>query len=161
MRVLICPDKFAGTIEAVAAAEAIATGWRSVAPSDTLTLRPLSDGGPGFLSVLTEALGGDVVPVAAVDPLGRPVDAHVLRVDDTIYVESAHAAGLHLLTEEERDPVTSSYGWACSPRRWRPVRQVVIGCGSAVNDAGAGLLSALGVVPRDRTGRRCRQAARR
>ena len=34
MRVLIAPDKFAGTLTAVQAAEAVATGWRRHAPDD-------------------------------------------------------------------------------------------------------------------------------
>ncbi|HRI98197.1 MAG TPA: glycerate kinase, partial [Nocardioides sp.] len=34
MRILVAPDKFAGTLSAVEAAQAIATGWREVAPGD-------------------------------------------------------------------------------------------------------------------------------
>ena len=56
MRVLVCPDKFAGTISAVAAAEAFAAGWHAVKPDDEVVLRPLSDGGPGFVAVLAAAL---------------------------------------------------------------------------------------------------------
>ena len=55
MRVLICPDKFAGTLSAPAVAEAVATG---LSGPDELTRRPLSDGGPGFVEVLAGALGG-------------------------------------------------------------------------------------------------------
>jgi len=56
MRVLIAPDCFTGTLTAGQAAEAIANGWRQSAPHDELTLLPLSDGGPGFLDVLSEVL---------------------------------------------------------------------------------------------------------
>ena len=59
MRVLIAPDKFAGTLTAVEAAEAIAAGWRRHAPDDELDLAPMADGGPGFVDVLHAALGGD------------------------------------------------------------------------------------------------------
>ena len=48
MRVLIAPDKFAGTLSAVEAAEAIAAGWRRQAPDDELDLVPMADGGPGL-----------------------------------------------------------------------------------------------------------------
>ena len=51
MRVLVAPDKFAGTLTAVEAAEAIAAGWRRHAPGDELDLAPMSDGGPGFVDV--------------------------------------------------------------------------------------------------------------
>ena len=58
MRVLVCPDKFAGTLSALQAAAAVVAGWRSVAPADELVVRPLSDGGPGFLDVIEERLSG-------------------------------------------------------------------------------------------------------
>ncbi|HZD97065.1 MAG TPA: glycerate kinase, partial [Micromonosporaceae bacterium] len=110
MRVLICPDKFAGTLSARRAATAIADGWRDGAQGDDhLDLRPLSDGGPGFVDVLDAALSGKRLPVATVDPIGRPVSGDVLIAGDMAYVESADACGLHLLSPAERDPkVTSS-----------------------------------------------------
>ena len=52
MKVLIAPDKFAGTLSAPEAARAIAEGWSRVAPADELTLMPMSDGGPGFVDAL-------------------------------------------------------------------------------------------------------------
>ncbi|HEY1179105.1 MAG TPA: glycerate kinase, partial [Phytomonospora sp.] len=39
MRVLICPDKFAGTLSAPRVAEAIAEGWAGAAPESKLTRR--------------------------------------------------------------------------------------------------------------------------
>ncbi|HRD60599.1 MAG TPA: glycerate kinase, partial [Nocardioides sp.] len=61
MRILVAPDKFAGTLSAVEAAQAIATGWREVAPGDELDLAPMSDGGPGFVDVLHAALDGELL----------------------------------------------------------------------------------------------------
>lgn len=156
MRVLICPDKFAGTLSAVEAASALASGWRDTAPADEVMTRPLSDGGPGFLTVLHTALGGRLVPVETVDPLGRPVAAEVLVVGFTAYVESAQACGLHLLTGAERDPkAATSYGLGplISFAVESGVREVVVGLGgSATNDAGAGMLAALGAAPLDSAG---------
>jgi glycerate 2-kinase len=111
MRVVLAPDSFGGTLSAVEAAEAVAAGWRRSAPDDELVLRPLSDGGPGFVDVLASVLDGEVVPVPTTDPLGRPVVGAVLVSGDTAYVESAQATGLHLLIALERDPLrTSTYG---------------------------------------------------
>lgn len=156
MRVLICPDKFAGTISAVDAAAALADGWCSVAPDDAVTQRPLADGGPGFLEVLAVATGGRWLPVETVDPLGRPVAGRVLAVGETSYVESADACGLHLLAPDERDPrATTSYGLGVllAAAVEAGARQVVVGLGgSAVNDAGAGMLAALGAPPLDAAG---------
>ena len=52
MRVVFAPDRFAGTLSAVEAASAMATGWARRAPGDELVQVPMSDGGPGFLDVL-------------------------------------------------------------------------------------------------------------
>ncbi|GAB4103987.1 glycerate kinase [Micromonospora taraxaci] len=155
MRVLLCPDKFAGTLSAPEVAAAVADGWRSVAQGDELLIRPLADGGPGFVEVLAEALGGRRVPVPTVDPLGRPAAGEILLTTDgtTAYLESAQACGLHLLSATERDPkTTTSYGLGLlvAAAVESGARTVVIGLGgSGTNDAGAGMLAALGVTPLD------------
>jgi glycerate kinase len=156
VRVLICPDKFAGTLTAPEAAAAIADGWHDTAPTDQTVLRPLADGGPGFVDVLAGALGGRRVPVDTVDPLGRPAHGEILAVGATAYVESAQACGLHLLTPAERDPNrATSYGLGLllAAAVETGAREVVVGLGgSAVNDGGAGMLAALGAAPVDVAG---------
>ncbi|WP_166382282.1 glycerate kinase family protein [Catellatospora methionotrophica] len=159
MRVLICPDKFAGTLTAVEAAQAVADGWHETAPADELICRPIADGGPGFVEVLHASIGGDLIEVDTTDPLGRPVLGAVLLTGDasaTAYVESAQACGLHLVEPGERDPkVTSSYGLGAliTAAIENGARRVVIGLGgSATNDGGAGLLAALGAVGLDAAG---------
>jgi len=148
MRVLIAPDKFAGTLSAVEAAEAIAEGWRRHAPADVLELVPMADGGPGFVDVLHASLGGDLLAVTVRGPYGDPVPGSVLVHDGTAYVESAQACGLHLTPKEDRRPERAgTYGVgelvaaACDAGASR----VVVGLGgSGTNDGGAGLLAALG-----------------
>ncbi|MEH1168296.1 glycerate kinase [Micromonospora sp. CPCC 205539] len=158
MRVLLCPDKFAGTLPAPEVAAAVAAGWRTVAAADDLLIRPLADGGPGFVEVLAEAVGGRRVPVPTVDPLGRPAAGEILLTRDgaTAYLESAQACGLHLLAATERDPkTTTSYGLGLlvTAAVESGARTVVIGLGgSGTNDGGAGMLAALGVTPLDAAG---------
>lgn len=134
----------------------MADGWLEAAPSDEMVRRPLADGGPGFVEVLAEALGGRRVPVATVDPLGRPAAGEVLVVGTTAYVESAQACGLHLLAPEERDPDrATSYGLGLllAAAVEAGATEVVVGLGgSATNDAGAGMLAALGAAPLDESG---------
>ncbi|SCL17928.1 glycerate kinase [Micromonospora pallida] len=155
---LLCPDKFAGTLSAQEVAHAVAAGWQEVAGGDELLIRPLADGGPGFVAVLAEALGGRRLSVPTVDPLGRPTAGEILLTDDgTAYLESAQACGLHLLAAAERDPkTTTSYGLGLlvTAAVESGARTVVIGLGgSATNDAGAGMLAALGATPLDEAGR--------
>jgi glycerate kinase len=156
VRVLVCPDKFAGTLDAGRAARAIASGWRSAAAADEVIVRPLSDGGPGFLQVLASALGGTRVPVPTCDPLGRPVPGWMLLAGSRAYLESAQACGLHLLATTERDPrrtTSSGLGLLVAAAVEAGVAEVVIGLGgTATNDAGAGMLAALGAAPVDAAG---------
>jgi glycerate 2-kinase len=154
--VVVAPDSFGGTLTAVEAAEAMRTGWSQVAPDDELVLLPMSDGGPGFVDVLSTVLDGQTVPVQTTDPLGRPVVGAVLVAGDTAYVESAQACGLHLLTAAERNPlVTSTFGLGAllAAAVECGARTVVVGLGgSATNDAGMGMLASLGVTPLDGAG---------
>jgi len=151
MRVLIAPDGFTGTLSAVEAAEAIAAGWRQAAPDDELLCAPLSDGGPGFIDVLSSVLGGRRLEYVVTGPLGEPVPAEVLLVDDTAYVESAQACGLHLVPAAARDPLrttTFGVGELLAAAIEAGARQVVVGLGgSGTNDGGAGALAAVGAQP--------------
>src|SRR5689334_14385651 len=155
MRILVAPDKFAGTLTAVEAAEAIALGWRRHAPADEVDLAPMSDGGPGFVDVLNAALGGDLLVEAVSGPFGDPVPATVLVVDGTAYVESAQACGVHLTGGERAEHAsTAGVGELVAAAIDAGARRVVVGLGgSGTNDGGAGLLGALGAeadVPLDR-----------
>ena len=148
MRVLIAPDKFAGTLSAVEAAEAIATGWRRRAPDDELELVPMADGGPGFVDVLHASLGGELLAVTVRGPYTHPVPGTVLVQDGTAYVESAQACGLHLTPKADRHPedaTTYGVGELVRAAVGSGATRVVVGLGgSGTNDGGAGLLAALG-----------------
>ncbi|WP_068421934.1 glycerate kinase family protein [Janibacter terrae] len=158
MHVIIAPDCFTGTLTATQAAEAMAAGWRRKAPEDLLTLVPLSDGGPGFLDVITRSVPGESSIVTVTGPGGMPVPAAVHITTDeggrrTAWVESAQAIGLHLLDAPERDPgVTTTWGLGelLDAVLEHDVQRIVVGLGgSGTNDAGAGMLGALGAGPRE------------
>ncbi len=150
MRLLIAPDKFAGTLTAVEAAQAIAEGWLRRAPGDEVDLAPMADGGPGFVDVLHASLGGDLLAVTVSGPYGDPVPGTVLLHDGTAYVESAQACGLHLTPAADRDPeraTTRGVGELVAAAVDAGATRVVVGLGgSGTNDGGAGLLAALGAV---------------
>lgn len=146
MRILIAPDKFAGTLTAVQAAQAIATGWARRSPEDTLDLAPMADGGPGFVDVLHAALGGDLLAVTVSGPFGEPVPATILVVGHTAYVESAQACGLHLTHKEQPESAsTVGVGELLLETIEAGAAEVIVGLGgSGTTDGGAGLLAALG-----------------
>jgi glycerate kinase len=154
MRVLVAPDKFAGTLTAVEAAEAIATGWRRRAPGDELDLAPMADGGPGFVDVLHEALGGELLAVTVRGPHGEPTPATLLVHEQhgrvTAYVETAQACGLHLTggpdnPQGAESATTYGVGELLNAAIDSGATRIVLGHGgSGTNDGGAGLLAALG-----------------
>lgn len=154
MRVLLAPDCFTGTLTALEVAQSLAEGWQAARPADELLLQPLSDGGPGFL----DALPGTRVTALVEDPLARPTLGGFLLDGTTAYVESAQAAGLHLLDPIERDAgTTTTYGVGQLVRAAvdAGARRVVVGLGgTATNDGGAGFLAALGVRREDEAGER-------
>ena len=146
MRVLIAPDKFAGTLTAVEAATVIAEGWTRQAPGDELDLAPMADGGPGFVDVLHAALGGQLAAVNVTGPCGEPVPATLLLAGDTAYVESAQACGLHLTGGQGAERATTyGVGELVAEAARSGARRIVVGLGgSGTTDGGAGALAALG-----------------
>ncbi|MGH3349151.1 MAG: glycerate kinase family protein [Nocardioides sp.] len=146
MRVLIAPDKYAGTLTASQAAAAIAEGWRRTAPAAEISLAPMADGGPGFLELLHEVLGGDLRELEVRGPHGEPVAAQVLVEGETAYVESAQAAGLHLTGGKGAERASSyGVGQLLLAAIETGARTVVVGLGgSGTSDGGAGVLAALG-----------------
>ena len=160
MRVLICPDKFRGTLSAREAAGAIARGWRRARSRDELDIVPLADGGEGTLDVLAPAdpaSGARRIGSTVAGPRGDPVEAAVGIVDRTGVVEMARASGLELLTEARRDPRrTTTRGTGELMRALLDEgadRLLVCLGGSATNDGGVGMARALGIRFRDAEGR--------
>lgn len=146
MRIVIAPDKYAGTLTAREAATAIATGWIRRAPGDQVDPAPMSDGGPGFVDTLHAALGGRLEAVTVRGPLGAPTPATLLLVGGTAYVETAQACGLALTGGDgARRATTYGVGELLLAALDAGAREVVLGLGgSGTTDGGAGLLAALG-----------------
>jgi glycerate kinase len=148
MRVLVCPDKFRGTLGAASAAQAIATGWRRIRPNDELDLAPMADGGEGTAEALVGERGRWITSIVR-GPLGDPVDASfAMTADGTAVVESARASGSALVSGSRRDPRrTSTVGTGeLILRALEEGPGTVLVClgGSATNDGGVGMATALG-----------------
>lgn len=146
MKIVVAPDKFQGSLTASEAAQAISRGWHRTNPDAEIIQAPMSDGGPGFLDVLSHALGGSLQAGTVTGPLREPVPACMLEHESTVYLESAQACGLSLV--ENPDPLrASSYGVGelIGHAVDAGVTRIVLGVGgTATNDGGAGLLAALG-----------------
>lgn len=148
-QILIAIDSFKGSLSSLDAGRAAAEGIRRVFPNAICTVRPLADGGEGTVDALTAGLGGEMHTVTVCGPRRRPVAAHYGILPGGVAVmEMAQAAGLPLLSPEERDPtVTTTYGVGemILDAVRRGCRDFILGIGgSATNDGGIGMLSALG-----------------
>jgi glycerate kinase len=158
-RVVIAPQSFKGSADAVAVAAAIARGIRQVLPDARCDELPLADGGEGTVHALVHATGGRIQRTRVHDPLLRPIDAAWGTLGDgqTAVVEMAAASGLPLLTEAERDPrITSTRGTGelVLAAAASGAHRIIIGIGgSATNDGGAGMARAFGYRFLDRDGR--------
>jgi glycerate kinase len=157
-RVLIAPQAFKGSVDAVRVASAIARGLRRVWPDVECDELPLADGGEGTVRALVHATGGRTRRSRAHDPLGREIEAEWGLLGDgrTAVVEMAAASGLPLLRPEERDPrITSTRGTGelMLEAAMSGASRVVIGIGgSATNDGGSGMARAIGFRFLDREG---------
>ena len=154
MKILIAPDSFKESLEALDVCHAIQSGFSQVFSDADYKLLPMADGGEGTSAVLSYVLGGRWKEVQVHDPLMRPINAkYLLLENETAVIEIAQACGLHLLTTEERNPlITSSYGVGelIADALDEGVKRIIIGLGgSATNDAGLGMLMALGMTFHD------------
>lgn len=147
-RIILAFDKFKGSLTSEEVAHAFASGWHSVVPDCDILTVPIADGGDGLLLALSSALGAKYQDVVAYDPLHRPITTRYAMAGQTAIVEMAQVSGLALLSAEERNPMrTSTYGLGEVMRDAirRGARHIILGIGgSATNDCGMGMLSALG-----------------
>ncbi|WP_207885164.1 glycerate kinase [Pseudomonas sp. 30_B] len=149
MKVAIAPDSFKESLSAPEVAQAIARGWLRARPADEMLLRPMADGGEGTVDAVLAAKPGERRECRVCGPLGQPVTAHWGWLDDgTAVIEMAAASGLHWVPERKRDATrTTSRGTGELMREALDAgaRKIILGLGgSATNDAGLGLLQALG-----------------
>jgi len=159
MRFLIAPDKFKGSLSALAAAEAMARGvLRSCLGAVTVPM-PIADGGEGTAEAICAALGGKWIEVTALDPLGREVAARYAWLEgDIAVIDMSEASGLWRVAAGERDPLRASTfgtGQLMADALRREAKQILIGLGgSATNDGGIGMAEALGFAFFGSTGER-------
>ena len=158
MKIVLAPDSFKESMTASQAVAAMRDGVRSAIPDAQCIGVPMADGGEGTVDAVIDALGGDRVTEMVQDPLGRPVRAGYGYVSDhrLAVIEMAAASGLELVQPPERNILRAStfgVGQLIASAVDHGARKLLIGIGgSATNDGGAGMLSALGVVFADAEG---------
>lgn len=150
MKIVIAPDSFKDSLSAQSVAQAIARGLRDVWPDAELVECPMADGGEGTIEAVLAACDGEWMSNQVSGPLAEPVLAQWgwLPETRTAIVEMAMASGLQLLSLDQRDATTTSTfgtGELIKAALDAGAERVILAIGgSATNDAGTGMLSALG-----------------
>lgn len=158
MKIVIAPDSFKESLSASDVAEEIKKGFLEIFPSAHYTLLPVADGGEGTVEAMVAALKGQIINTEITDPLGAKGHAHYGLSGDKqcAIIEMASASGLERVPVAQRDPrITTSYGTGELIKHAldQGISRCIIGLGgSATNDAGSGMLQALGVKLLDATG---------
>lgn len=158
MKVIISPDSFKGTLSALEAAQVIEQAIQQVDTTIETILLPVADGGEGTVDVLVTATMGKKYSVPVIDPLGRMLHASYGLLGDgkTAVIEMAAASGITLLQQQELNPrIATTYGTGQLIKHAmnHGTRKFIIGLGgSATNDAGTGMLRALGLRLLDKEG---------
>lgn len=156
MKYLVAPDKYKGSFDALVASEIIKEAIFEVDKDAEVFQLPLADGGEGTLTALSKIFNAKTEEVEVNDPLFRKIKSKIGFFEDKAIIEMAECSGLLLLKDHERNPLyTTTYGvgqlikYAIS----KGVKEIIIGIGgSATNDAGTGMLSALGMKFLDENG---------
>ncbi len=150
MKVVVAIDSMKGSLSSLEAGNAIKAGVLAAIPEAQVSVCPIADGGEGTTQALVQGMGGQMESVTVADPLFRPTTAQygILPERQMAVIEMASAAGLPLLNASERDPMhttTFGVGEMIKDALGKGCRNFLIGIGgSATNDGGVGMLSALG-----------------
>ncbi len=149
-RIVVAIDSLKGSLTSLEAGAAAREGILSASPKSEVKIFPLADGGEGTCRAIIAGLGGKLKSVEVSDPLGKKVSAEFGEVLEKklAVIEMANAAGLPLVPENLRNPLnTTTYGVGelIKIAIDDGCRDFVIGIGgSATNDCGIGMLTALG-----------------
>lgn len=151
MKVTVAIDSFKGSLSTFEAGAAAREGIRRALSSAQVEICPLADGGEGTVDAVLSACHGERVSLEVTGPLGERVIAEygIIPERQLAVLEMASAAGITLVAPDKRNPLeTTTYGVGELIRHAiveRGCRRFLIGIGgSATNDGGTGMLSALG-----------------
>ena len=151
MKIIIASDSYKESLTALEVCETVEKGFRSIYPKAEYIRIPIADGGEGTVQALVDATQGRIVNIPVTGPLGNVVEAFYGLSSDkrTAFIEMAAASGLHHVPLEKRNPfltTTKGTGELILHALEQGIDRIILGLGgSATNDGGAGMLSALGV----------------
>ena len=159
MKIIVAPDSFKGNMSAPEACAVIEAGILRAAGNAEVHKIPLADGGEGTARAVTQAAGGRFIKAAVTGPLGGVIEAEfgLIEGGKAAVLDMASASGIELIRRNELNPMkATSYGTGelIKAALDTGAEELIIGIGgSATNDGGVGMISALGFKVLDEQGR--------
>ena len=149
MKIVVAIDSFKGSLSSLEAGNAVKESILNINPNVDVEVKPIADGGEGTVDALADGLCGEIIKTKVKGPLLEEVEAkYCILNDKTAVIEMAEASGLTLVPLDKRNPMnTTTYGVGqlIKDAIEKGCRNFIIGIGgSATNDVGIGMLSALG-----------------
>ena len=158
MKVVVAIDSFKGSLSSLQAGNAVKEAICRLDGNAEVLVKPLADGGEGTVEALAETSDAEMVEIGVNGPLMKPVIAKycIFKNTNTAVIEMAAASGITLVSPEDRNPLettTFGVGELIKDAINRGCRRFVVGIGgSATNDGGTGMLTALGYEFLDKNG---------
>jgi len=158
MKVILAPDKYKGSLTGIEFCNAVSAGIKAILPQTEIIKIPLADGGDGTIEILEYHLHGKTIQLTVNDPLFRQIKASYLFIEATAtaFIEMTEASGMELLTPKERNCfLTTSLGMGelIKDAIDKGATTIILGIGgSATNDCGIGMATALGYTFRNVNG---------
>ena len=158
MKIVVAIDSFKGSLSSLQAGNAVKEAICRLDGNAEVLVKPLADGGEGTVEALAETSDAEMVEIGVNGPLMKPVIAKycIFKNTNTAVIEMAAASGITLVSPEDRNPLettTFGVGELIKDAINRGCRRFVVGIGgSATNDGGTGMLTALGYEFLDKNG---------
>ncbi len=149
-KVLVACDSFKDALDSIGVCTAIRRGLLAAEDQLNVQIFPLADGGEGMLDILSIHQKCHIQRYFVCNPLFEKVEAGlgISNFDQIAFIEMAAAAGLQLLSPEKRNPLrttTFGVGELILKAQEKGMKKIIIGIGgSATNDCGIGMATALG-----------------
>ena len=158
MKLIFAPDSMKGSLSAMESCDILEKVAERIFPGAETISVPVADGGEGTVDALLRAMGGTRRKLAVTGPMFEREEAEWgLLSDGTAVMEMAQASGLPYVPADQKDPrkaTSLGTGEMIAAALKEGVRRILIGIGgSATNDGGIGMLTALGAVFSDEKGK--------
>ena len=157
MNILIVPDSFKGTLTAQEVCDIIGQAFADTINNIKITKLPAADGGEGLCACLHKICGGEMKTAEVCGVFGKKMLADYLMLEDkTVVIEMAACAGLPLAGKNKDPEKATTFGVGeliLDAKEYGSDRILLCLGGSATNDCGFGMASALGYMFTDKNGK--------